>query len=177
MEEQQPDYSKLHLLTPNSQVRTCLSHLVGSSSEEDHDTWPFTEVFARPTPEKKGVSMLSKFQGKRESLSVLWCWGTVTSACARSARQALRTVHTLAEADVLVFPREIPTTQLQLSISRHRNTAEHLSPPVTASADMSTSPSLSTLFFPCTNQVRFTEVSTVPLLFTVFIRVNSQEQQ
>ena len=53
---------------------------------------------------------------------------------------ALRTVHTLAEAEVLVFPREVPTTQLQLSVSRHRNTESHSSPPVTASADVSTSP-------------------------------------
>lgn len=87
MKEQQPDYSKLHLLTPNSWVRAFLNHLVGTSSEDDHNTWPFTEVFARPTLDKKGVSMLPKFQGKRESLRALWCWVRVTSACARSARQ------------------------------------------------------------------------------------------
>lgn len=40
MEEgQQEDYSMLNILSPTSVVRMLVSHLVGTSSEEYHDTW------------------------------------------------------------------------------------------------------------------------------------------
>lgn len=100
--------------------RTLLNHLAGTS-RKDHDTWPFTAILGRLTLDQRRVSMLSKCQGKHESLGVfLTVTKLVTAAYAKPARQYTQN-YAPAKAEVLISPRETPTIQLQLSISRLRN--------------------------------------------------------
>lgn len=92
----------LNLLTPNSEVRTFLNHLVGTSSKEDHDTGTFTVVSARLTLDKKRVSIFSVFQGKGESLRELLILTELVITYAKSARQYTQN-GALAKAEVLIF--------------------------------------------------------------------------
>lgn len=88
-------------------------------------------MFARLTLGNKRVQMLPKFQDKHESQRVpLKCTELRSHLPMDSLyiRQYTQN-YTLAEAEVLIFLRETPTHQLQLSISRDKNkdrTAFHL---------------------------------------------------
>lgn len=112
-------YSILNLLTPNSEVRIFLNHLVGTSSKEDHDSGTFTVIFARLTLDKKRVSMFSQFQGKGESLRVLLIIELVITY-AKSARQYTQDC-ALAEAEVLIFFQGNTHYSAAVHLMTHRN--------------------------------------------------------
>lgn len=161
----------MNLLTPNSEVRTFLNHLVGTSSKEDHDTGTFTVVSARLTLDKKRVSIFSVFQGKGESLRELLILTELVITYQSLQGNTLRTVHWQRQK-FWFFSKETPTI-LQLSISSYSIS----SPATTASVDMSVSWRVWVYYFLLDKLLEVQESVHLPSgLFDVCITIDSQEQ-